>query len=71
MAASNFESLAEYMAAEKVSDEALARRLEVSRPHVTRLRLRKKRPSLQLATKLEQITGIPASKFAEALGPGA
>lgn len=68
MSEPRFRSLAEYMRAEKVSDEALAERLGVSRPHVTRLRLGKRRPSLALAVQLQGITGIPADRFA--LSPG-
>ena len=71
MGASAFESLADYMREMKVSDETLAARLKVSRPYVTRLRQRKRRPSLELAIRLEKMTGIPAAKFAETTPTGA
>lgn len=66
MSVARFESLADYMSAEKLSDDALAQILNISRVHVNRLRLGRRRPSLALAIRLEEITGIPASKFAEA-----
>lgn len=66
MSVARFDSLAEYMKAERVTDEALARRLNVSRVYVNRLRRRLRKPSLELATKLEALTGIPASVFARA-----
>lgn len=46
-----------------VKDEALAPKLNVSRVHVSRLRRRICRPSLETAKRLEEITKIPAADF--------
>jgi transcriptional regulator with XRE-family HTH domain len=55
--------LKDWMAKADVKDEALAPKLSVSRVHVSRLRRRKCRPSLETAKRLEEITEIPAADF--------
>lgn len=53
-----------WMATNKLTDAALAARLEgLSRSQVCRIRRRKSIPTPQTAKKLEAITGIPAASF--------
>lgn len=58
-------TLADYMRDQKINDAALAAQIGVSRPYVTRIRKGERRPSLDVAAKLEAVTGIPAVSFAE------
>lgn len=56
--------LQEWMEAQKLTDAALAERVDgLSRSQVSRIRRRKSIPSPQTAKKLEQATGIPAETF--------
>lgn len=59
-------TLDEFMRAQGITDQALSEQIGVSRPHVTRIRNGKRRPSIDVAAKLEAATGIPAASFAEA-----
>jgi HTH-type transcriptional regulator/antitoxin HigA len=43
---------------------ALARKLDISRPHLSKLLHGRLKPSLDVAVKLEDVTGIPAREFA-------
>lgn len=57
-------TLHDYMQANGLRDAELAEKLGVSRPFVSRLRRGKRKPSLAVAVKLEELTGIPARQFA-------
>jgi len=57
-------TLHDYMQAHGIRDAELAQKLGVSRPYVSRLRRGKRQPSLPVAAKLEELTGIPARQFA-------
>lgn len=59
-------TLDEFMRDHKMTDQALAAQIGVSRPHLSRIRNGKRRPSIDVAAKLEAATGIPAASFAEA-----
>lgn len=52
-----------WMKGEGESDETLAPKLGVSRVQVSRIRRGVNRPSLTVAAKLEELTGIPAWDF--------
>lgn len=56
-------TLGEYMRAEGLTDLAAAQALGVSRPYVTRLRLGKRRPSLNVALRIQNWTAgqVPAA----------
>jgi len=47
-----------------LTDDALARAIDVSRPYVTRLRNGTRKPSIEVAAKIERLTGLPARSFA-------
>lgn len=53
-----------YMRDRGVTDQALASKVGVSRPHIAKIRNGTRRPSIDLAAKLERETGIPAARFA-------
>lgn len=56
-------ALGKWMADNSVNDDALSKRVGVSRVQITRLRNGSNKPSPATAVKLEQITGIPAMKL--------
>lgn len=45
--------LARFMAAKNLTDEAVALQLGISRPYLTKIRGGKRKPSLQVAAKIE------------------
>lgn len=49
-------TLSEFMKARGFTDETLAAAVAVSRSHATRLRLKQRRPSIQVATAIEKWT---------------
>lgn len=55
--------LAQWMSASGLTDEAVSRKVGVSRVQVLRLRQGINRPSPETAMKLEALTGIPAARF--------
>jgi transcriptional regulator with XRE-family HTH domain len=56
-------TLADYMEKHKLSADAVALKLGVSQPYVSRLLTGRRRPSPETAKKLEKLTGIPAARF--------
>jgi len=58
-------TLPEFMKERGLTDEALAVAVEISRSHATRLRLRQRRPSIQVATAIEEWSGglVKATSF--------
>jgi transcriptional regulator with XRE-family HTH domain len=58
--------LAAYLREERISQTALAAHLDISNGHMSDLLSRRSTPSLQLAVRIENLTGIPARDFAEA-----
>lgn len=48
-----------------MTQDDLAARLHISPSHLSRILNQKERPSLPVATGLEEITGVPARAFAE------
>jgi len=56
-------SLADFMRDTKTTDQALADKLGVSRPHITKIRSGKRQPSLPLAIEMARITKLPVSAF--------
>jgi len=59
-------ALDEHMKAKGLTNQALAELLGVDASYVSRLRGGRRRPSIQVAAKLEELTGIPAKAFAGA-----
>lgn len=51
----------------KLTDAALARKVGVSRPYITRIRQGERQPSLGIAAKLADATGLPATTFVKAV----
>lgn len=56
-------TLDQWMREHKVTDQALAEKLNISRPYVTRIRQGVRQPSLGVATRLQAITGLPVTTF--------
>lgn len=50
-------TLEEYMKLEGLTETAIADRVGVSQPHIGRIRKRQRRPSPELALKIESLTG--------------
>lgn len=44
-----------------LTDAALAAKVGVSQPTIWRIRNRKRRPNVEVARKIEEVTGIPAA----------
>ena len=61
--------LDEWMAHQKLSDEILAQRVNVTRATISRIRRKKQKPSVELATRFVLLSGGEIS-LAEALGIG-
>jgi transcriptional regulator with XRE-family HTH domain len=59
-------TLAEYMSDTGLTDSAIADAIGVSRPYVTKLRLRKRTPSMAVAVAIEELSNgrVPASSLA-------
>lgn len=55
--------LDQYMKEHGLSTAELARRLNVSQPYIWRIRSGDRRPSPELAQKMEAVTGIPAMQL--------
>lgn len=55
--------LDQYMKLTGITETALAERVGVSQPHIGRIRKGERRPSPELAKRLEAVTNIPADKF--------
>jgi transcriptional regulator with XRE-family HTH domain len=53
-------TLDEHMTAGRITDAKLASLVGVSRPFITKLRQGKATPSLPVAAKIQEITGVPA-----------
>lgn len=51
--------LSQWMTATGWSDDRLAEKVGVGRPHITRIRRGDRYPSPELAIELERVTGIP------------
>jgi transcriptional regulator with XRE-family HTH domain len=60
--------LEEFMRRTNMTDTEMAGKLGVSQPYVGRLRSGERRPSLNLAVRLEAVTAIPAAEFARPTG---
>lgn len=56
-------SLDEWMRENAITDAALAARVGVSRPFMTRIRLGQRQPSLPIAAKLADETKLPVTTF--------
>lgn len=56
-------TLDDYMTAHEITDQSLADKIGVSRPYITRIRNRKRQPSLPVALKLAEETKLPAATF--------
>lgn len=56
-------TLSEWMSKNSVSDTALAARVGVSRPFITRIRTGVRQPSVSVAAKLVEETGLPVDCF--------
>ena len=52
-------TLAQWMAANGYKDQRLADELSLSRSAITRIRRGERKPSLDVALRLERITGLP------------
>jgi len=52
-----------WMIANNVTDAALAERVDVSRPFISRIRQGLRQPSLKVALRLAKETELPASTF--------
>lgn len=57
--------LREWMALSKLSQPDLAAMLNITQPHVSRIVVGERRPSLSLAVRIERVTGIPATSWVE------
>lgn len=55
--------LSEWMTANEIDDAEMARRLDVSRVSISRIRRGLQRPSPRLAETMARVTGIPAWDF--------
>lgn len=58
-------SLAQAMKDRGLTDQTLADKVGLSRPSITKIRLGYRQPSIGVAAKLEEATGIPAAEFAK------
>lgn len=56
-------ALQTWVDAAKLTDEALAAKVGVSRVQITRIRNGVCRPSVKTAQKLAEVTGVPAANF--------
>lgn len=56
-----FKSLAEYLTKTGTTQEALATRLGVTRPYISMIAAGDRQPSLALAIRIEEETGVPAA----------
>lgn len=56
-----FMTLDEHMREKGLSDAALAAKVGVSQPVIWRIRNRKRRPKVEVAKRIEEVTGIPAA----------
>jgi len=56
-------TLDQWMRENKVTDQALAGKLNISRPYLTRIRRGERQPSLGVAHRLQQETGLPVTAF--------
>ena len=54
-----YENIDQYMIYNKLNGKKLAGKLGISESHMSLLRLGKRRPSPDLAQKIESVTGIP------------
>lgn len=50
----------------ELTDQALATRVGVSRPYITRIRSGERQPSLTIAVKLAEATRLPVEAFLRA-----
>jgi transcriptional regulator with XRE-family HTH domain len=53
------ESLKEYLEHRRIPDKEFAKKLGISIPYVSMLKRGQRRPGVDLARKIERITGIP------------
>lgn len=58
-----YASLAEYLSKTDTTHEALALKLGVSRSYVTLIAGGERQPSLRLALKISELTGVPAASL--------
>lgn len=56
-------TLDQWMRERGVTDQALAEKVNVSRPYLTRIRRGERQPSLRVAMRLVYETGLPTSAF--------
>lgn len=56
-------TLSQFMKDRAITDQALAKQLGVSRPHITKIRSGKRTPSLALAIELARVTSLPVTAF--------
>lgn len=56
-------TLEEYMRSKGITDADLAAKVGVSQPTMWRIRNRKRQPKVEVARKIEEITGIPAAEL--------
>lgn len=56
-------TLDQWMRDNKISDTALAGRVGVSRPYISRIRAGERQPSLPVAVKLAKVTKLPVATF--------
>jgi transcriptional regulator with XRE-family HTH domain len=56
-------TLAEYMAEKNIKDAPLAKEVGCDRSMITKIRLNQATPSLPLAVKISQYTGVPIEKL--------
>lgn len=54
-------TLDEYMRDAGLTETALAKQVEVSQSTIWRIRNRKRRPKVEIAKRIEKVTGIPAA----------
>lgn len=48
-----------------ITDQALATQIGVSRPYITRIRRGERQPSLAIAVKISEATGLPAEALVQ------
>lgn len=53
-----------HMRESKLTDAELARRVGVSRPHITKIRNGKRSPSLGVAVRIAEVTRLPVASLA-------
>lgn len=54
-------TLEQHMRDNGLTDAALAAKVGVSQPTIWRIRNRKRRPNVEVARRIEKVTGIPAA----------